>query len=133
MMEGFEEHFKKICSELTQDHEIRFAGYLDSKGNLLAGGYKDVLIPRLSEKKFQTVCKELAGRVETRKNFDDELGNVKYSASRRRNVVIMSFPIFENVLMVIAEPHVNIDRLAFRISGKIGEPYENSLNGKEKS
>ena len=120
------EEFEKACNEIIKDAEIRFAGYLDSQGKLLAGGYRDELVPRLTEEQHMSVCQELASRVEKRKKFDEELGQVKYSASRRKHVVIMSFPIFSNVLMVVAEPHVNIDRLAFKISAKIGEPYENS-------
>ncbi len=118
--------FEKICAEISNEPEIRFAGYLDSFGNMLAGGYKHELIPRLSEEQHHSVCQELASRVEKRKRFDKELGFVKYSASRRKHVVTMSFPIFENVLMVVAEPHVNIDRLAFKISAILGEPYQNS-------
>ena len=56
--------FKKICSEIIKDEEIRFAGYLDSHGTLLSGGYKDSLVPRLSEEKHMSVCQELASRVE---------------------------------------------------------------------
>ena len=120
--------FERICSELVKDVEIRFAGYLDSSGRVLAGGYKDSLVPRLSEEQHRSVCQELASRVEKRKKFDDELGHVKYSASRRKHVVIISFPIFEDVLMVVVEPNVNIDRMAFRISAILGESYENSQN-----
>jgi hypothetical protein len=69
------------------------------------------------------VCKELASRVEKRKKYDNELGRVKYSASRREHVVIMSFPIYEKVIMIVAEPDVNIDRLAFRIIEKLGSQW----------
>jgi len=69
------------------------------------------------------VCKELASRVAKRKKYDTELGRVKYSASRREHVVIMSFPIYEKVIMIVAEPHVNIDRLAFRIIEKLGSQW----------
>ena len=62
----------------------------------------------------------MAARVEKRKKYDIELGRVKYSASRREHVVIMSFPIYEKVIMVVAEPNVNMDRLAFRIIEKLG-------------
>jgi len=48
---------------------------------------------------------------------------VKYSASRREHVVIMSFPIYEKVILIVAEPNVNIDRLAFRIIEKLGSQW----------
>jgi len=115
--------YEHKCQKILEEDEIRFAGLLDESGNLLAGGFKQKMIPRLSEEKFQTICKELASRVTKRKKHDKELGYVKYSASRREHVVIMSFPIYDQVVMVVAESHVNIDRLAFRIIDKLGRQW----------
>ena len=115
--------YEKRCQELLEDQEVRFAGLLDEFGKLLAGGYKQNISPRLTEEQHDVVCKELAARVAKRKKYDTELGRVKYSASRREHVVIMSFPIYEKVIMIVAEPHVNIDRLAFRIIEKLGSQW----------
>ena len=115
--------YEHKCQKILEENEIRFAGLLDEFGNLLAGGFKQKMVQRLSEEKFQSICKELASRVAKRKRNDDELGHVKYSASRREHVVIMSFPIYDKVVMVIAESHINIDRLAFRIIGKLGRQW----------
>lgn len=115
--------YEKRCNELLEDDEVRFAGLLDEFGKLLAGGYNQGIDPRLSEEQHSIVCKELSARVSKRKKYDTELGRVKYSASRREHVVIMSFPIYEKVVMIVAEPHVNIDRLAFRIIEKLGSQW----------
>ena len=115
--------YEKRCQDILKDEEVRFAGLLDEFGKLLAGGYKQNINPRLTEEQHDSVCKELASRVAKRKKYDTELGHVKYSASRREHVVIMSFPIYEKVIMVVAEPHVNIDRLAFRIIEKLGSQW----------
>ncbi|MBI2642922.1 MAG: hypothetical protein HY476_01890 [Nitrosarchaeum sp.] len=115
--------YEKRCQDILEDDEVRFAGLLDEFGKLLAGGYKQNINPRLTEEQHDSVCKELAGRVAKRKKYDVELGRVKYSASRREHVVIMSFPIYEKVIMIVAEPHVNIDRLAFRIIEKLGSQW----------
>jgi hypothetical protein len=111
------------CKKILEDPEILFAGLLDGLGTLLAGGYKPGTCSRLSDKQHQTICTELASRVTKRKKFNSELGNVKYSASRRDRVVIMSFPIFDMVIMVLAEPHINIDRFAFRILSKLDRQW----------
>jgi len=103
------------CKKILEDPEILFAGLLDGLGTLLAGGYKPGTCSRLSDEQHQTICTELASRVTKRKKFNSELGNVKYSASRRDRVVIMSFPISDKVVMIIAESHINIDWFAFRI------------------
>jgi hypothetical protein len=115
--------YEKRCQDILEDDEVRFAGLLDEFGKLLAGGYKQNINPRLTEEQQDSVCKELASRVAKRKKYDTELGRVKYSASRREHVVIMSFPIYEKVIMIVAEPHVNIDRLAFRIIEKLGSQW----------
>jgi len=115
--------YEKRCQELLEDDEVRFAGLLDEFGKLLAGGYNQGIDPRLTEEQHDEVCKELAARVAKRKKYDTELGRVKYSASRREHVVIMSFPIYEKVIMIVAEPHVNIDRLAFKIIEKLGSQW----------
>jgi len=115
--------YQKKCQELLEDHEVRFAGLLDEFGKILAGGYSKDIIPKLTDEQHDTVCKELAARVAKRKKYDKELGRVKYSASRREHVVIMSFPIYEKVIMIVAEPNVNIDRLAFRIIEKLGSQW----------
>jgi len=115
--------YEKRCQDILEDDEVRFAGLLDEFGRLLAGGYKQDINPRLSEEQHDAVCKEIANRVAKRKKYDTELGRVKYSASRREHVVIMSFPIYEKVVMIVAEPNVNIDRLAFRIIEKLGSQW----------
>ena len=115
--------YEKRCQDILEDDEVRFAGLLDEFGKLLAGGYKQNINPRLTEEQHDSVCKELAGRVAKRKKYDVELGRVKYSASRREHVVIMSFPIYEKVILIVAEPNVNIDRLAFRIIEKLGSQW----------
>jgi len=115
--------YKQKCQDILDDVEIRFAGLLDESGTILAGGHKPGMDIRLTEEQLSSVCKELASRVAKRKKFDTELGYVKYSASRREHVVIMSFPIYEKVIMIVAESNVNIDRLAFRVIAKLGRQW----------
>ena len=114
------------CQAILEDVEIRFAGLLDESGAILAGGRKQGMDIRLTEEQLQSVCKELASRVAKRKKLNVELGHVKYSASRREHVVIMSFPIYEKVIMVVAESNINIDRFAFRIISKLGRQWGNN-------
>jgi len=111
------------CQEILKDDVIRFAGLLDESGTILAGGLKQGVEIRLTDEKLQSVCEELASRVAKRKKLDVELGHVKYSASRREHIVIMSFPIYEKVVMIVAESNVNIDKLAFKIIDKLGRQW----------
>jgi len=115
--------YNEKCKKILEDPEILFAGLLDSSGTLLAGGFKEGTCSRLSEEQHNSISTELASRVTKRKKFNSELGHVKYSASRRERVVIMSFPIYDRVVMILAEPHINIDRFAFRILSNLGRQW----------
>jgi len=115
--------YEQKCQKILEEDEIRFAGLLDESGTVLAGGYKSEIISKLSEEDHQSICEEIASRVEKRKKHDSQLGRVKYSASRREDVVIMSFPVYDKVIMIVAESHINIDRFAFRIIGKLGSQW----------
>lgn len=112
--------FDQKCNWLLQDEDIRFAGFINSMGRLIAGSFKEGITHLEDEAEQQKMYMELALRVSMRKDFDYSLGPVKYSASRRQNAVVMSFPINSNVLLVSAEPTVDIDKLANKIMKIIG-------------
>lgn len=112
--------FDQKCNRLLQDDAIRFAGFINSMGRLVAGGFKEGIKPLEDEAERQKMYMELALRVSMRKDFDYSLGPVKYSASRRQKAVMISFPINSNVLLVSAEPTVDIDKFSNKIMKIIG-------------
>jgi len=103
------------CEKLLQEPEIRFAGIINPMGNLIAGGFKKGVKPLEDEVDRRKMYMELVLRVTTRREFDYCLGPVKYSASRREKVVTLSFPLGGNVLLVSANPDVEIDKTAAKI------------------
>lgn len=113
------EEIKKQIKEILSEPEIRFCGLIDSSGELIAGDFRKDVIPFENDARRKQMFQELAHRVANRQGFDSSLGRVKYSSSRRENVVMMSFPIGKYVIMITAEPSVNIDRLAWKIIYKL--------------
>lgn len=117
------EDIKSKISNILLEPEIRFCGLIDSSGQLVAGDMKAGLVPFESDAERRQMFQELAHRVANRSGFDANLGRVKYSSSRREKVVIMSFPLGKHVVLVIAEPGVNIDRLGWKIIDKLGNQW----------
>jgi hypothetical protein len=117
------EDIKNKIKSILLEPEIRFCGLIDSAGELIAGDMKAGIIPLENDTKRRQMYQELAHRVANRQGFDSSLGRVKYSASRRENVVTMSFPIGIYIVLVIAEPHVNIDRLGWKIIDTLGQQW----------
>ncbi len=115
--------YQKQCEKILSEPEIRFAGIVSEMGRLIAGGFKKGIVPLEDDSERQKLFMELALRVATRREFDSSMGRVKYSAARREKVVMMSFPLKNCILMVVAEPNVNIDRLAYRIIKKLDQQW----------
>ncbi|MDH3386205.1 MAG: hypothetical protein OEL77_09355 [Nitrosopumilus sp.] len=115
--------FKQKLDQIISEKEIRFAGFVNIKGDLVEGKYQDGLVPFENDEEQKSIFRELALRISTRKNFDYAMGAVKYSASRREKLVMMSFPLKDMILLITAEPNVNLDRLAYKIIQILGKDW----------
>ena len=114
---------KKKIDDILTGPDIRFCGLIGGDGELLIGGFDNNLIPMLNDKQRRQLYQELVHRVTNRQGFDADLGRVKYSASRRENVVMLSFPFGKYIVLVMANPGINIDRLAWDILNKLGRQW----------
>ena len=115
--------FKQKLVEILSEKEIRFAGFVKMEGELVEGQYREDVIPFENDEDQKQIFRELALRISTRKKFDYSMGAVKYSASRREKLVMMSFPLKKVILLLTAEPNVNIDRLAYKIIQILGKSW----------
>lgn len=113
------DEIKKKIENILEEPEIRFCGLIDSSGELVAGDFKKGVVPLETDKQRRQMFQELAHRVANRQGFDSNLGRVKYSASRREKVVMMSFPIGRYIILIITELSINIDRFAWKIIYKL--------------
>ena len=114
---------REKLTKILAEKEIRFAGFVDLKGKLIESKLREGIIPFENDEEQRQIFRELALRVSTRKNFDYSMGAVKYSASRREKLVMMSFPLKKSILLITADPHVNIDRLAYKIIQILGKGW----------
>ena len=115
--------FKNKIDDIMSEPEIRFCGLIDPKGELVAGGFDSSIVPMLNDKQRRQLYQELAHRVANRQGFDADLGRVKYSASRRENAVMISFPYGKYIVLIMANPGINIDRFAWQILNKLGRQW----------
>ncbi len=120
--------FKQKLDEILSEKEIRFAGFVNMQGDLAKGQFREDVVPFENDEEQKKVFRELAIRISTRKNFDFSMGAVKYSASRREKLVMMSFPLKNIILLITTEPNVNIDRLAYKIIQILGKDW-NEFHG----
>ncbi len=104
--------FNQICDKVKQlDSEIIFAGVINQRGRLIAGGIKEGIKSFASEKDNDILFMELALRVKMRKEFDKQLGGVNFAMASRGRSMEMSIPIDDEILYIIGEPSVNYAKI----------------------
>ena len=108
--------YENLCTLVQKiDSKIRFAGVINSKGRLVAGGMAPSKKRLGDRKRDEMLYMELALRVKMRREFDDDLGKVKFSMSFREKLIVMSFPMEDDVLMVSMERKTQFEEIAFKI------------------
>lgn len=105
------------CNLLLAESDIRFAGILNDEGSLISGGFKEGLIPLEKDEDKLKSFMEFVSKASIRKEFDQSLGPINYLAARRDKAVLVSFPfpITRIVLLISAEPTVDIEKLAQKV------------------
>ena len=108
--------YENLCTIVQKiDSKVRFAGVINSKGRLIAGGMSPSIKRLGDRKRDEMLYMELALRVKMRREFDDDLGKVKFSMSFREKLIVMSFPMENDVLMVSMERKTKFEQIAFNI------------------
>ena len=111
------EELERICQQILQlDPKMRSARFINSRGHLAAGGMKDGLLSLEAKKQDEMMFMELALRVRMRHEFDNEFGVVHFSLSYRDKVIVMSFPLSnDDVLLVSREKDKSFEDIPFKI------------------
>ncbi len=118
---------EKICQTIIAlNPKMRSARLINSRGHLTAGGMKDGLFSLEAQKQDEMMFMELALRVRMRHEFDAEFGKVHFSMSYRDKVIVMSFPLSnDDVLLLSCEKEIDFGKLPFDVL-KIIEPLKKS-------
>ena len=116
-----EAELEKICQGIIDlDPKMRSARIINNRGHLVAGGMKGGLRSLEDVKQDEMMFMELALRVRMRHEFDRELGAVEFSMSYREKVIIMSFPLSnDDVLLVSGEKEIDFSKIPFQIMDMI--------------
>jgi len=119
------EELEKICQEIIKlDSMMRSARFINSRGHQVAGGMKDGILSLEAQKQDEMMFMELSLRVRMRHEFDNEFGQVHFSMSYRDKVIVMSFPLTnDDVLLISCEKEIDFGKISFKIL-KIIEPLK---------
>ena len=112
------ETFEPRCKEVQYHSGVRFAAIIDKDGNKIAGGFTEGISPYEGDENnlhdFYKFAVDISLRTD---HLSDSLGHLNYIASRRDKVILISFPfpISSNILLISAEPGLDIENLALDV------------------
>jgi len=111
-----------LCSEVRKmDPNVRFVGLINDKGHLVVGGMTSGKSSLEETNKDEMLFMELALRVRMRQEFDSELGPVRFALSYRDKVIVLSFPLKKEILLVSAEKGLDFSKFPFAVLKAIEE------------
>ncbi len=116
-IEASHQMYDEKCQRLLDESEIRFSGIINEDGKLISGGFKKGITPLEEDETRLKSFMEFVSKVSIRKEYDQSLGPINYLAARRDKAVLVSFPfpVSKIVLLISAEPSVDIENLATRV------------------
>lgn len=100
------------CEKVQDLPGVRFAGVLNKMGNLVAGGFKEDIMPYVEDDVNRKMYMELCLELSMRQEFDEFLGSVEYIAARRKKVTMISIPLQGFLVIISAEPYIDAEKAA---------------------
>lgn len=103
-----------ICSQLIQNSEIMFSGFVNNRGRIITSG-KSNSFKFHDEKTLEMFVMEIALDFSMKNEFDDVLGKVTYAVTRREHFSVLCIPMDELILVTIVGDCVPIERVVKKI------------------
>lgn len=103
------------------DRNIRFVGVVNSRGEVIEGGFQHGVQPLLEGTDEQQMYIQSLSNMTMFQNYRDRLGRVRYSITEHEKVTLMTFPLDDGILCVSASPKANINKIRNKVSKVIKE------------
>ena len=89
-----EKLFSDICKQILESDElIHFAGIANQMGNLVTSTYQQGVIPLMNEEEISQYALRAVVRATTHKDFEKNLGKLRYSVVNYERLVRATIPI----------------------------------------
>ena len=82
-----------LCNKLCDESHIRFCGVINSMGKLIAGSFRDGILPLDTDIQREMLYMQSRLELSMKAEFDDNLGDVNYVITHRENVAIITIPL----------------------------------------
>lgn len=97
---------------LLANKKIRYVGILDRMGSLVFEKQQDWVNLLMSDSKSRSLYIKSVLEVLLKKDYDDQIGLLRYDVSHRSKMDVITIPIFNNVIIITLKPNENCDVIA---------------------
>jgi hypothetical protein len=97
-----------LCERVIKlDKNIRFAGVVDARGEVVEGGFQQGTQPLLNGTAEQQMYLQALSNVLTLRQFSDRLGEFRYSITEHGKVNLLTFPLGDGILCLSTSSKAN--------------------------
>lgn len=105
-----------LCDKIIKlDRNIRFAGVVNNRGEVIEGGFKHGVEPLLNETDEQQMYIHSLSNLRTLQYYSDKLGIVRYILTEHEKVTLFTFPFDDKILCISATPKANTTKIRDKV------------------
>jgi len=101
---------EETCLKLFEIHGVQFAGIINSKGRLIAGGFNSDSISYEKEN-LPMIFLELYLDYSMRKDFDSVLGKIDYMTTCREQTNVTTIPLNDDLILIFSDTDTKTENL----------------------
>jgi hypothetical protein len=107
---------RNLCDKIIKlDRNIRFVGIVNSRGEVIEGGFQQGVEPLLNETEEQQMYIQSLWNLTTLESYSDRLGRVRYSITEHEKVTLMTFPLGNGILCLSTTPKANTNKIRAKV------------------
>jgi hypothetical protein len=105
-----------LCDRIIKlNHNIRFVGIVNNKGEVIEGGFKEGVEPLLNGTDEQQMYIQSLSNLTMLQSYSDRLGRVRYNLTEHEKVTLMTFPLGDGILCLSATPKADMNKIANKV------------------
>jgi hypothetical protein len=119
-----------LCEKIIKlDRNIRFAGIVNNRGEVIEGGFKHGVEPLLNGTDEQQMYIHSLSNLNTLQAYSDRLGIVRYSLTEHEKVTLLTFPLDDGILCLSATPKANPGKIRDSVMKVLKSKYRGRTRG----
>lgn len=107
---------RNLCDKIIKlDRNIRFVGIVNSRGEVIEGGFQHGVKPLLNGTEEQQMYIQSLWNLTTLESYSGRLGKVRYSITEHEKVTLMTFPLGDGILCLSTTPRANMNKIRDKV------------------